>query len=285
MSEIRSAIGALRAEVLADLPDTTAEEEFIELQRVSDLLEAERLRRLADLERRGKFARDGYLSLASWVSDRFRISWGVARRTARVARALENMRDTRHAFEAGDVSASAVQILAEAHDAEPSAFREVEPLLVDAARTQPIRDLRRAAEFWRQGVERERARAGDDPLFERRRLHASATFGGMVRLDGDLDPEAGAALLTALRSIMDCEVRSGEHDPIRSAAQRRADALHEICRWWLDRAEVRPWRTNGRTSPCSFRSTPWPAARVAPSSIMWERSTRTLWTDSPATRP
>ena len=59
MGELRSAIEALRAEVMTDLPDARAEEDFAELQRTGELLEMERLRRLADLERRRAFERDG----------------------------------------------------------------------------------------------------------------------------------------------------------------------------------------------------------------------------------
>ena len=68
-----------------------------------------------------------------------------------------------------------------------------------------------------------------------RRLHASVTFEGMVRVDGDLDPKAGDTLLTALGAVMDADARTGETD-LRTTEQRRADALHEICRQWLDRS-------------------------------------------------
>ena len=62
MSELRSAVESLRSEVLPDLPDARVEEDFSELQHVAELLEVERLRRLADLERRRVFERDGHLS-------------------------------------------------------------------------------------------------------------------------------------------------------------------------------------------------------------------------------
>ena len=57
----------------------------------------------------------------------------------------------------------------------------------------------------------------------------------MVRIDGDLDPETGEALFASMRAVMDAEARSGGEDT-RTPAQRRADALGEICRQWLDRA-------------------------------------------------
>ncbi len=78
MSELRSAVEALRSEALPDLPDARIEEDFTELQRVCELLELERLRRLAEIERRRLFERDGHLSAASWFATRFRIAWGTA---------------------------------------------------------------------------------------------------------------------------------------------------------------------------------------------------------------
>jgi Domain of unknown function (DUF222) len=69
--------------------------------------------------------------------------------------------------------------------------------------------------------------------FQLRRLHVSPTLQGMVRVDGDLDPETGQVLITALRSVLDAEERRPGADR-RIFAQRRADALSEICRSWLD---------------------------------------------------
>jgi hypothetical protein len=132
---------------------------------------------------------------------------------------------------------SAVRVLATVRDADPSAFERSEEQLVEAARIHSMRDLQRVAAYWRQGVERELGLDGEEPLRARRRLHASVSFLGMVRVDGDLDPETGETLLTALRAVLDAESRSRGDDDDRSPAQRRADALAEICRQWLDSSE------------------------------------------------
>jgi 5-methylcytosine-specific restriction endonuclease McrA len=58
----------------------------------------------------------------------------------------------------------------------------------------------------------------------------------MVRVDGDLDPETGRTVLTAIRSVVDADVRGAGPDS-RTPAQRRADALAEICRTYLDRSD------------------------------------------------
>jgi hypothetical protein len=234
LSELRSAIEALRSETLADLPDARAEEEFAEVQRAAELLEVERLRRLADIERRASFRRDGHLSAASWLAGTFKVAWGTARDQVRTARALEEMPETRRALDEGDLSTSAARVLVAARETDPSAFQQSETELVEAARIHSVQELNRVAAYWRQAVENERALEGDERLRARRRLHASVTFLGMVRVDGDLDPETGETLLTALSAVLDAEAHSRGQDDDRTPAQRRADALGEICRQWLD---------------------------------------------------
>ena len=64
MSELRSAIESLRSESLGSLPDARIEEDFAELQAVCEALEGERLRRLAEIDRRRLFECDGQLSAA-----------------------------------------------------------------------------------------------------------------------------------------------------------------------------------------------------------------------------
>jgi hypothetical protein len=232
MCELRS-IRELRCEVLADAPDARAEEDFAKLHRLREQIEAEYLRRLPDLERRRIHERDGHLSAASWLASTHRVSYGAARRSAATARALEHMPATRRALEQGDVSLSGVGVLVEARASDPDAFEGSEAVLVKAASMHSVSGLSRVVGHWRRAVAAEAGADTEAGLRARRRLHASATLHGMVRVDGDLDPETGEALLTALGAVVDAECRSGQADE-RSPAQRRADALGEVCRQWLD---------------------------------------------------
>ncbi|HUF58553.1 MAG TPA: DUF222 domain-containing protein [Actinomycetota bacterium] len=236
MSGLRSVIEELRSEALPDLPDALMEEDFAELQRAVQLLEVERLRRLAEIDKRRLFERDGDLSVASWLARRFKVGWGAAREQARLARSLEEMPGTREALEAGDISFSGVKVLATTREVDPEAFARSEEQLVEAARIHPVNDLSRVAAYWRQAVEREHATQGEEKLREQRRLHASVSLFGIVRVDGNLDPENGETLLTALGAVLDAEARSGQGEDDRTPAQRRADALGEVCRQWLDGA-------------------------------------------------
>ena len=236
MSGLRSAIDEVRGCDIERLGDAALEEDFAEIHRAVEALEAERLRRLAAIDRRRTWAGSGHLSTTSWLSERFRMAWSHASRAVRLCRALREMPATRQALSVGEISSSAMQLLAHARESAPEVFPDHEGTLVDSARTLSFTDLRRVVGYWRQAADRDAARADLERMHERRRLHVSRTVFGMVRLDGDLDEEAGETLMTALRAVVDAKARAGSTDR-RTPAQRRADALLEISRHFLDSAE------------------------------------------------
>jgi hypothetical protein len=84
MGELRSAIESPRSETLSDQPDARIEEDFSEMQRACELIEVERLRRLAEIDRRRIHERD-HLSSASWLAGRFKLAWGAARALVKTA--------------------------------------------------------------------------------------------------------------------------------------------------------------------------------------------------------
>ena len=220
----------MAAPEVEELSDARAEEEFLELHRQGQLIEAEKLRRLADLEKRGSFKKDGYLSVASWLAHKLKLGWGQAKDQVRTALALEEMPQTRAAVDEGELSLSSAKVLVQAREVDPGAFSSSEPQLVAAARIHTVGDLKKVTTSWAHSV---MAQDTDHKLRQRRRLDLTAGFMGMVRLYGDLDPETGESVLTALQGILDAESRSGQVDD-RSGAQRRADALGELARSYLD---------------------------------------------------
>jgi hypothetical protein len=237
--ELRAALERPDVRPLSEMPDALLEEEFGDLHRAGELLEARKLQRLSEIEHRGSFAHDGHLTVSSWLVDRFKMAWGKAKEQVRLARGLEAMPAVQAALHDGEVSLSAVSVLAHARETDPEAFSDSEPMLLGAARLHSVKDLARVVLYWRDAVEAERGLADQahERRFARRRLHASPTMHGMVRVDGDLDPESGEALLTALSAVMDAEARSstageadasafasshGEPWPSESAAATRA---------------------------------------------------------------
>jgi hypothetical protein len=99
-----------------------------------------------------------------------------------------------------------------------------------------MRELVRVVEYWKHLADSAAAEAAAERRFSRRGLYVSPTLDGMIRVDGDLDPETGQTVLTAIGAMVDASVREAGTD-LRSPAQRRADALGEICRRYLDEGE------------------------------------------------
>ena len=95
MSGLRSVLEELRSETLAELPDALIEEDFAELHKATQLIELERLRRLAEIDRRKLFERDGHLSAASWLGSTYSVAHGTARDHVWIARGLQEMPLTR----------------------------------------------------------------------------------------------------------------------------------------------------------------------------------------------
>ncbi len=236
MRPLRSATERLRAQDLRYLGDEEVEADLIELEREMGALEVERARRVAEVGRRGSYKRDGYLSLSSWLGHRLRMAANAAARLVRFSRALTEMPATRSALAEGEISRSSADVLMKARETHPEEFAAAEETLVEAARNLDVRDLGHAVAYWRQAIDHLGAEEEAERLHELRRLHVSATLEGMVRVDGDLDPETGQVLMTALRAVEDSRARSGSQDR-RSFAQRRADALGEVCRQSLDRSD------------------------------------------------
>jgi hypothetical protein len=227
MSELRSALDGLLVVDDAALSDDQLVADLDEVEHATRQLDVVRARRLAELERRGLWSRDGHLSLASWLGSRHRVAPSTAAGHVRMARALEVMPVAAEALASGDVSSAAVSLLASARDASPDAFSRSEESLVDAARTLSVDHLKDVVTRWRHDH-------ADEAEDDHQELHVSPTLVGRGKVSGDLNAETTQVLITALRAVQDVEVRSNDRTDTRSPARRRADALGEICRQWLD---------------------------------------------------
>jgi Domain of unknown function (DUF222)/HNH endonuclease len=247
MSSLRSALDELRGEDVRSLSDDELAGHLDEIERAGRILEFERCRGLAEVERRKLYAADGHLSAAAWLAHRQGLSRSAAEGRLRRARALETMPSVARAFAEGEVSESAVHVLASAREAAPDAFARSEEALAEAARTMAFGELRRVTETWRAAADPDRALEDEERRHERRRLDICPTAEGMTGVHAELDAEDGQALITAIRAEMDAETRSVAGPDLRTPTQRRADALGEICRQWLasrDRPNVGGERPN-----------------------------------------
>jgi hypothetical protein len=101
---LRSVVDELVDEVLTAVPDGVLEDDLVEITAAIEGLEAQFLRRVAEADRRGCGRRDGILSTTALLVHRCGMAASTAREKVRVARALESMPHTRHAFGNGALS-------------------------------------------------------------------------------------------------------------------------------------------------------------------------------------
>ena len=198
-------------------------------------LAAVELAATAELDRRAIAVNEGHRSTAAWLAENCRLSWGEARRQVGLAAALAAMPVTAAALADGAVDVGRMRRLAAAHSDHPAEFVRDERLLVTAATTLGSRDVARTIDYWRQAADAERFCANEHAAYARRRLYVSRTAFGMGRLDADLDPESLHVIATAIDAIADPAGRDGDE---RTSAQRRCDALVDICRHALDHGDL-----------------------------------------------
>lgn len=214
------------------LADTEVVPELQRLDRLVARAQARAARVVAMAHRRGLPQAQGFGSPTAWLIAASGQPPALCRSRVRVALALRHMPVTAQAFTAGDLSEARVRLLADAREFSPDVFARDEALLVSQARSLSARAFPKALAHWHRLADPDGARAAAERAFERRRLCVSPTWGGMVRLDGDLDPESGTVVIKAIGSL--AEPWALERGDTRSPQQRRVDALVEICRRHLD---------------------------------------------------
>ena len=204
-----------------------------------DLFTARFLDAVGELDAVEGWRDEGATSMTAWLRHETRRSSNDASRCRRTARRLRALPVTAAAYRDGSLSGGQVQaIMANLNDTTTPLFAEAEGELVPLLVALSVRDVASVMQAWAQAAKDELQEDSPDetPLPERD-LHLSRTLDGRGELSGSLDPEA--------RALVDCALRQATTDntdgePTRTAAHRRADALVEICRFFLTHQNAEP---------------------------------------------
>jgi hypothetical protein len=227
-------LAGLRGEDLSDVYVEELAAEVVELRRLVDGLEVEWTRRLAHLEQADAISLGGHSSMTAFLKDRCRMSGARAQRSVALSHKLPALPFVAKALEADDLSFDQVQVFTHIPDHLTEELTAGEVMLVNAATPLSVADTRRLVEYWKAAVDGPGCEATAEELEERRYLHAAKTFEGMVKLDGLFDPVIGDLLLTAF----DAAMAPPSGDDRRTARQRRADALADLARSFLDSGQA-----------------------------------------------
>ena len=228
LSMLDRALDHLAAVDAASLPTSAQAEVLRALERAGAKHTATRARVLAAFASQAGYADDGHGSARTWLKWQARVTSGAAAGAVGWARRLAAHPVIGDAMAAGDVSESWAREICGWTDRLPEAQRaDADEIMAGAARGGA--DLAGLAGLAREMYERcHRDGSGDatDDGFADRSLWLGLTFGGAGRLAGDLTPGCSAALSAVLEAL---GKRAGPED-LRTAVQRRHDALEEACR-------------------------------------------------------
>jgi hypothetical protein len=221
---------------VSPMSDPELHEFYLECRRRERVAAAQATAALNEIDRRRSFAREGFLSATAFVAYHNGDSHQSAAGLVRLARELRGMPHTAAAFADGEIDPTRVRRLIDARRAAPERFTDAEPGLVERAGRQDARTFTLTVELWCHNNAPVEARRREAELFERRRLSILETFEGMVRLDAELDRVSAETVMKAIGGV----AGPADRDDIdgRTSTQRRADALTEICRRYLDSGEA-----------------------------------------------
>ena len=215
--------------------------ELLDALAARDRLNAHISELVGDFDAAGLWDLDAATSMTAWLSDHGRLSHRDAAHLVSVARRIRELPVTREAWMSGTLSSGQVDAMVANIGGYVELFAEHEAEVVPTLLPLSVRDTTSVMQDWRRHAE-----AGDEPPEEKEpsnRLHLSATLDGRGKLDGDFDAEGRVLVATALRVA---ETRDLDAEPARTPAERRADALLDVCQFFLDNQTKKP---GGRHRP------------------------------------
>jgi hypothetical protein len=211
-------------------PFESALEEIVRERKDLDAAEAAWLAKVAEYSVSGGWAADTYMSAAAAIGDHCHMTRPAANAAVRLGVKLRQLPELAAAFAAGDTSRAHVEVVARAYTRGRAAeFDQHQTALTMLACNATPAEVYKAVTRITDTIDGDGGAAHDDQVYEKRHLHSSETMGG-VRGSWFLDPEGGETVNNAIDAQM--ETAHLDDDP-RTPAQRRADALVDICRFSL----------------------------------------------------
>jgi hypothetical protein len=245
VGELQSALDGLATEDLFPLGEADLLDRTTELVRARNRIDAELSRTVRRAEAIQAPERDGLKSMKSWLRTHTRLSGGAVNRLMEAGRALASLPTAEAAFAAGEITAEQVAVIAPI--TSPERLQQaaehgvdvggVEAELVELATTVSHQRLREAVHFYVSRLDPDGAEP--DPT-EGRSFTMARLLEGRWHGTFELDEVGGEKVATAIESISAVSRCAGDE---RTAAQRRGDALVQLCDLALASGQLPTLRT------------------------------------------
>jgi len=214
--------------VVEELDIPVAGDAIAEVLAVQSVLDARLAEAVAAYDRAELWDLDGSTSMVGWLRDSGGMTSRAATRLASTSKRVSKLAAVAKAWSDGTLSSGQVEaIVANLRPNTIDLFASHEAELVPVLAALSVTDTAKAMREWAARADAE----GPEPAEPERSLHLSRTLDGRCVLDGDLDAEGGQVVATALNLA---ETADAPAEPPRTPSRRRADALYDICRTFLD---------------------------------------------------
>ena len=211
---------------LAGQPDQDMRAVIIQCRQIANRAEALSAEATRRFEKARGYEADGAVGIVPWMREFGKMSGGQAAERVEVARQLEQLPRTEEALARGQIGYEhAVAMARTAAHVGVAEVRKAEVNLLKHAETMDPGQFVGVAKHFEHQVDRDAALAEANRAHERRYFHIGAPVDALVRLDGQVTTEQGAIIRTALEP----HVKPSKNDA-RTAGQRSADALTDLCR-------------------------------------------------------
>jgi Domain of unknown function (DUF222)/HNH endonuclease len=235
LEALSHAVDALQTADDLALPDAVLCDQVQALRRQIDRLESVFTSQVGLMHERGSANSEGYVTTAAYLRHACKLTAGAARGRVDTAGLLNDWPMVAAAFADGAISYPHAAMVTSTLATLPAAIAvDAQPVLVEAAKLLDTRRLAQTARRLRHIIDPDGQGTLDERHYEQRWLEVAATFAGTVAINGVLDAESGAVLLTALEAL----IGPPSPDDERTGSQRRADALVELARVGLDHASL-----------------------------------------------
>ena len=248
---VRTSLDRIAAEVdqLAEVDWTEytgseAQDTVEQLARLTDRLAGIDAGAVDRFNRSGDWQTNGFRSARAAVAYRCGQSQGTSGRRTRRGTALRDLDVIADALARGDISVDKVDLLLEidrgkVHDR----LVDAQQVLLGYARKLTYKQFKVAVRRFEDAVDPDGSLSDAEKAERKRRLHIAPTFDGTYRIEGTLDAKNGAEVAAELARLeqdlfdadwAEARARVGdtatERDLLRTAEQRRADAIVEMTR-------------------------------------------------------
>jgi hypothetical protein len=229
------AVDTLQRADYSGLPDGALCDHVKALRQQIDRLESVFTSQVGLMHERGSANSEGYVTTAAYLRHACKLTAGAARGRVDTAGLLNEWPMVAAAFADGAISYPHAAMVTSTLATLPAAVAvDAQPVLVEAAKLLDTRRLAQTAQRLRRIIDPDGQAGLDERHYEQRWLEVVTTFAGTVAVNGVLDAECGAVLLTALEAL----IGPPSPDDERSGCQRRADALVDLARAGLDHANL-----------------------------------------------